>query len=87
MAEMTQCPQCLAEIPAEASKCRHCGSRLSANPLWTVGGMAWVFALSLVLIGIGVSGDGGGADVAGGIGGVGALVAGFLLIRAFLRRE
>src|ERR1035438_7266216 len=31
---LAKCPYCLAEIPAEAKKCRHCGEWIENNSKW-----------------------------------------------------
>lgn len=84
---MKQCPKCQGEVAAGVVKCRHCGSRLEPMPLWTTGNMAAVFVVAVVFAVLGGTTDGSASGVIGAVGGVIALVSGFLLVRALLRRD
>lgn len=85
--EMTSCDQCLAEIPAAAKKCRHCGSSQGPSVVDGIRPMVGVFLLGLLLLAIGLANEGEAADVVRAIGGLTAIISGVTIVGALLKRD
>lgn len=85
--EMTSCAQCLAQIPAEARKCQHCGSSQGPSLVDGIRPKVGLLLLGLLLLAIGLANEGGAADVVRAIGGLTAIISGVQIVAAVLRRD